>query len=624
MISKAIQITLGLMFVACDLQADSPYILIGHGDPSYSMSNLPKPLPPPDTLDKDADGTCLAWTTYWSPSVYQDKDVGQAPTPAWQVLDDLVEFDGTNPYNTGRAWLDLSFKFLVDRVVTDDVNLDSEGFLINPQLLITKGVIAPTITVEFSAIQYFHGNGVVKTWCGEGEFAKYKLVSVNGKKVWAEPPVGDISGWDWRFPVNHFTTEKLQIPVEMVKFPHKAPIGASPKPVENHLEVTTDMWGNDWAIPGIQLAWVKTSVKAMAPIFLVHGTNATPDTWNEPRAVDINPTNFNNYFTGIINLPPYNSFCKIGPFFYGLCFNDIELKPNGPIDGNGTTLGQQITDRLNSVGAKTCHIIAHSKGGLDSRAFLKQHYDSGKSEKMNISGHYRVLSLYTLDTPHRGTVLSDIAWYTLNRVSVVADPRWEDLKCLIYEDFPFLHRNPVDDPDRKTWLPTGDALSAQRTKNMSDWNDINTFNFNNNDILFYNTASDADWHFRNLLIDETERDSSGVPTNRMATSMYHMLYWAREIKARPTFRNVDDMGGKTIQVPVTELYIPPGPVVNEWNDLVVSIESAKYDGGILFCPPGFTNSNGILYKNHSNGKNYEMAAAIVDRIRLDWPISLWQ
>src|SRR6185369_14348740 len=53
-----------------------------------------------------------------------------------------------------------------------------------------------------------------------------------------------------------------------------------------------------------------------------------------------------------------------------------------------------------SFGAKTCHIIAHSKGGLDALAYLggpDYHPDQ-----------LRVASVHTLSTPFRGSVLADV------------------------------------------------------------------------------------------------------------------------------------------------------------------------------------------------------------------------
>jgi len=599
MIRKVVQITLEIVLVACSLVA---------GDQGYSMSNLPKPMKPPVTLDKDADGTCLTWSEYW------------APRGAEQVLKDLVSDDGKNPYNSGRGWGDFSFKFQINRVVTDDANLDTQGFLINPQALISRGVIAPTITVEFAAIEYLHGDGVVKTWSGNGINANYKVISVNGKKYWSEPPTGRIGGWDWQFPLNHFTLVTFQVPIEMVKFPRRAALGSKPL-AENQLEVTTDMTGNTYLIPAIKLAWVKASVKAMAPIFLVHGTNATPDTWNKP-----DPT-MEGIDLGLPDLPAWSS--NFNQFFFtfpGLCFNDITLKPNGSIDDNSGLLAQEVSKRLQSVGAKACHIIGHSKGGIDGRAMTIKHYGSPLHENLDQPGHFEVLSLYTLDTPHRGTVLSDIAWNKLNRSNPVADPQWYDLVNVMRWDLPFLHSAGV--PDGQTLsghgAPTGPALEAQMTDKMLNWNQKNVFDFSHKNaqgkpIRFYNTAADADWNNRNGSMDTSELGYMRIPLSSVATSMYRMLYWAKEVQTLEGTTTRNGPNGP-IAIPVTIL-VPIGQEPGQWNDLVVSYSSAVYDGGTLFCPPSLQNFNSINLKNHSTVKNYGMARGIVGQIALDWPVT---
>jgi hypothetical protein len=59
----------------------------------------------------------------------------------------------------------------------------------------------------------------------------------------------------------------------------------------------------------------------------------------------------------------------------------------------------QILSRYN---ARTAHLIAHSKGGLSSRVLLKRLKECDSQTNIGI------LSLTTLDTPHRGSVAADL------------------------------------------------------------------------------------------------------------------------------------------------------------------------------------------------------------------------
>jgi hypothetical protein len=54
-----------------------------------------------------------------------------------------------------------------------------------------------------------------------------------------------------------------------------------------------------------------------------------------------------------------------------------------------------------------CHLVAHSKGGSDCRYLVTkalQEYNDIKSNK-----HFNVLGLFSLDTPFRGTPVSDLS-----------------------------------------------------------------------------------------------------------------------------------------------------------------------------------------------------------------------
>ena len=378
-------------------------------------------------------------------------------------------------------------------------------------------------------------------------------------------------------------------------------------------------------IPYSFLLDAELSFGAVAPIFLVHGTNAKPDTWDLPG----NGHSFNDYFST----------------FHGVYFNDIALLPNGAVNGNGTMLEGQIADRLASVGAKRCHIVAHSKGGNDSRAMISIHYGKKWNQSLDQPKHFEVLSLYTLDTPHRGTIMADISWSVQNaKGSVVADPNWPGLQTLVNLDYWWLHQSWPFHPDSKACAPTGDALDNNRTEYMKNWNDSHYIdlykaNSTNDEIIpikFYNTAANADWSIRNLQIDSTENflegggliygNSSQYPLNNLATSAYQILYWAKRVDARTSTRpvTVRDKEGNTYTINrlVTELFVPSSnPQANgTWNDSVVAIDSAIYDGSIPFCPASIPSLGGVLLGNHSGIKTRTMASEIVNQIRSDWVI----
>jgi hypothetical protein len=150
--------------------------------------------------------------------------------------------------------------------------------------------------------------------------------------------------------------------------------GTPPTPADNVIQIdidTASAGDENWCTA---VDWAELDFEAIAPIFLVHGI----------------------FKTGLTAWPEFHAaFDDAGiPFS-----DDIDLSPTGSIEGNGAILDGRLRSLAAKFGAKKCHIVAHSKGGLDTRSYLNGAYDADE---------LKVLSLYTLSTPHHGTVLADI------------------------------------------------------------------------------------------------------------------------------------------------------------------------------------------------------------------------
>ncbi len=74
------------------------------------------------------------------------------------------------------------------------------------------------------------------------------------------------------------------------------------------------------------------------------------------------------------------------------------VSPIGTVAERAAEMAPQIDELLAATGAKRVHVIAHSMGGLDVRYLIST---LGYSD--------RIASLTTIDTPHGGTPLADIA-----------------------------------------------------------------------------------------------------------------------------------------------------------------------------------------------------------------------
>lgn len=113
--------------------------------------------------------------------------------------------------------------------------------------------------------------------------------------------------------------------------------------------------------------------KLKYPVLLVHG-------------MGFRDNNFINYWGRIPNTLT-DMGCTI---FYG------EQDSNAPIEINAEHLAKRIDDILNETNAEKVNIIAHSKGGLDSRYAISV---LGLGDK--------VASLTTISTPHNGSKTMD-------------------------------------------------------------------------------------------------------------------------------------------------------------------------------------------------------------------------
>lgn len=74
----------------------------------------------------------------------------------------------------------------------------------------------------------------------------------------------------------------------------------------------------------------------------------------------------------------------------------LALHPFGTPDTNAALIKTQVDDILRKTGAAKVNLVAHSKGGLDARAYIA-----------NFKAGDKVASLTTISTPNHGTAVAD-------------------------------------------------------------------------------------------------------------------------------------------------------------------------------------------------------------------------
>lgn len=403
---------------------------------------------------------------------------------------------------------------------------------------------------------------------------------------------------------------------------------------------------------------------AVEPILMVHGTASDHTSWNEPPPGILINTNFGNF--GI--LYPFVATATGSGFFdvaqtnyKGLWFSYIDLGgkafgnesiKNSAI-GNGG-LKDQIPAILDALGTRSCHIIAHSKGGSDCRYFISGGVDynfNGNNilmdsndfdfEKLQIK--YKILSLYTIGTPNWGTPISDIVQ------AVTSNFASSGLSVLFSSDSDIAHVSSLSTivglyGQFSNHAPQGQALQDQQTNSKT----LNQLQLNGQDAI--NSINRILYGHLYSLIGDADLDRSQNITGGEGNVLFGWYLLNHTLDH--IWNTVGRVGNVNINVIVqaneddTTAYIELVPYyisqVVEPNDLVTPVWSAIAPNAkiiqVAWTPP-FTAIDGtstsllqsgygaIYYSNilspgnHSLIKNSLTAITILNQIMADYPLN---
>lgn len=478
-----------------------------------------------------------------------------SPNGAPKADDTLAVADtgpGLDTRCTFRSGGPLEIDIPVNRVVTGVGGVDSAGRLLAPGPLI--------------ALQYLSAKARIRVAAYDVDEDEIDRVYLNGNYL------GRLEGEH-----NKWSTNEFVVPVESVRFGRNA-AGVN-APGMNTLRIEIDESANPARRRCTSVDWASIGFDAIAPILLVHGTDAGPSTWDDGVHEFLRTQNI-----------PFSDPENLG---------GIRLEPNGSIRTNGALLAVRVRELARAFGAKSVHLVAHSKGGNDSREFLTVHYNPEKPDP-------RVLSLYTLSTPFHGTVVADI----------IFESRTKNIRGTGRSANPFI----ADIIAKDYWFvgltgPHGDALDNNRVSFMTEeYNEEHPFP--SSWLRFYNFGADADTD--NDWSITTEERTPIIPDypfvggllDNAAHSLYYALGTVRTVEVRD--RIIYDSTGRPVgAIPMIELAQSVGPQFQQ-NDLVVTVTSAHHPSATPL---------GQLDANHSNMKSRSMMQGILYRIRADFPVT---
>jgi pimeloyl-ACP methyl ester carboxylesterase len=471
---------------------------------------------------------------------------GAAPIDPPKTDEEHFFIDVASGLDTGCSYRDegpLTFSIPIDRYIGE---VDAQGFLKNPQLLLDNGVIEYKLRLLMPA--YDVDSSATPTAPAQPEVDR---ITFNGHTL-SKPLTGENDEW---------ILNEFEIPFTWVKFPRRGASGNKPAAAMNEIRIDIDTAnaGIGQQVWCTAIDWAQIQFKAMAPILLVHGINAGAESWR----------------------PAVTNFLSS----HGIPFDEnINLTTNGSVDGNAKELAGFVHDLAASFGAQKVHLLAHSKGGLDSRRFLSTYYKPGE---------VRVLSLFTLDTPHHGSVHADIG--VARRTRDIAQ---------------------VNDPDILTFINTDWLLAVVLPKRpgLDDLQTATAEMFNKKNPLppglkLYTFGADADVD-NNGSISQAE-ETPLLPSADawlhldLGTTMYRIL---RDVSGITLTRSTFNLGHLTQWVDVS----PIPTATPQLNDLSVTDASSRLAGEARHFGP--------FDRNHATIKDAGSLTQVLDRIRADFPV----
>lgn len=253
------------------------------------------------------------------------------------VIDAAPDLDTGCTYRSGGP---LVFNLPIGRVVGD------------VDRLLAEGLVPDTVRLEMPAFD-IDSEAVVSGIAPERD-----RVTFNGNVVPSEFLRGANDTW---------RQNAFEIPIEWVKFAVPNGNGA-PTPGENtiRIDIDTANSGEEWCM---SIDWAALSIQAPRPVVFAHGILSNSGTWSGPWTSRLAA--------------------------WGIPFqNDLNLGRLDSIQDNAAEIRDKVAEYKLRFGVDRVVIVAHSKGGIDSRHFVEQSDD--------------VEQLVQLGTPNAGSPLADL------------------------------------------------------------------------------------------------------------------------------------------------------------------------------------------------------------------------
>ena len=374
---------------------------------------------------------------------------------------------------------------------------------------------------------------------------------------------------------NAWIMNSFEIPIERVKFPARGANGQLPTPAENTIVVNIDVANADevWCTA---VDWASLTIKALSPVILVHGNNSAGAFFDRQ-----------GFTTTLRNRR--------------IPFDNSIAMPTETIAEHSAKLDSLIPAIVKSFGTDSVHLVAHSKGGLDSRDYLANYQAAHDKD-------FKVLSLTTLSTPHNGSVLADL--------KVEYDAAAAVTSHINFPGFPgitekVLAASTID--DGTTNLTTG-FVSAFNAANLPRLPAAVAFNTvaadadtNGNGEIDFSPDEYAALRAESAALADLHASTFGTTKSRwVVDAMYQIL--RRTASVNVTYKTTSILG-LTSYTTATVNQVVTGSALG--NDTLVTLPSGRGDGSIAARVTNKTEFTGAAGRNHSNVANAGVASTVL-------------
>ena len=491
-----------------------------------------------------------------STSAWAQGHVGSSPFVPPDKNDITFVVDTGGGLDTGctfRSGGPLSFVIKTTRFVGET---NADGTLKDAAQLVANGIVSATAKLSLPGFDVDYDAVVRPPFNPERDSLLF-----NGQ------PVDFLRGVNNAWVMNNF-----DIPIERVKFPARGAVGSAPTPAENTITINIDTANTDelWCTA---VDWASLTIKALSPLILVHGNNSNG---------------------GFFDRQGFTTALRTRR----VAFDNSIAMPTETITAHSARLDMLIADIVKSFGTDSVHLVAHSKGGLDSRDYLANYQPAHDKT-------FKVLSLTTLSTPHNGSVLADL--------KVEYDAAAAASSYVNFVGFPGVTKSLAQ-------LTSLDAGTTNLTTGfVAGFNAANVPRLPGS-VVFNTVAADADTN-GNATIDSTPDEYADLRTESsslanvhsfstaasrgIVDAMYQILRNTAGITVGYTSKTIL---GVTITTATLSSVVTLAPL---GNDTLVTLPSGRGDGSIAARVTNTTSLTGAAGRNHSNVANAGVASTVL-------------